>query len=281
MISASIIADSVSPVGDRITTFVLAYPRFFHSELMTHRAFSRNAASSRAIPIQKMIKNIWDNPAMPVSWGQNGKGMQAKGELPLYRAKVAKLVWLTACKFACFFSWLLYQIGVHKQIANRVTEPFAHITTLVTATDFGNFFALRAHPDAQPEFQALARMMLSLYLESTPRKLNWREWHLPFVDEETRSNLSVQDCLKISTARAARVSYLNFEGKIDYNKDFKLHDDLLASGHMSPFEHAARPEPECACPQSNFKGYMQYRKMVAGENRSLTLEEMQKLNGAK
>src|SRR4051794_21142178 len=124
MISAEILADSLSPCGSRLTTFKLVYPRFIHSELLTHRLFSRNAASSRAIPIIKMIRSILRSPAKPVSWGQNGKGMQAKRDLPSGRRAAAELVWLLACWCACGFSWLLYKLGVHKQLANRVTEPF-------------------------------------------------------------------------------------------------------------------------------------------------------------
>jgi thymidylate synthase ThyX len=87
MISAKIIADSISEseYGDRITTFELEYPRFIHGELMTHRLFSRNAASSRAIPINKMMDQVLTAPAMPVEWGLNKSGMQAeemlKGQL--------------------------------------------------------------------------------------------------------------------------------------------------------------------------------------------------------
>lgn len=286
MIRATIVADSIGPSGKRITSFLLTYPRFIHAELMTHRLFSRNAASSRAIPIGRMIRDILRTPAKPVSWGQNGKGMQAKAELPRSRRKSAELVWLVASWFACGFSWLLSKLGVHKQLANRVTEPFAHMTTLVTATEFDNFFALRAHPDAQPEFQTLAFLMLREYLLSEPRRLKAGEWHLPFWrdqdeakldDEHGYLSLSAADeldvRLKVCTARCARTSYLNFFGKDSFAADFKLHDDLLKNGHMSPFEHCARAEAEPVV-SGNFIGYTQYRKQFPNEVRRPTRAEL-------
>jgi hypothetical protein len=138
---------------------------------MTHRQFSRNAASSRAIPIRKMLKAILAEPATFVEWGANGKGMQSKALLSPTRRKFAKAIWAAGCYVAVALSWLMDKVGAHKQLANRLTEPFAHMTTLVTATEWDNFFALRAHPDAQPEFQALADLMLFAYVEERPRKL--------------------------------------------------------------------------------------------------------------
>lgn len=266
MIKADIIADSINPAGRRVTTFILVYPRYILAELNTHRMFCRNSASSRAIPIHRMISSILHEPAMPVTWGQNGKGMQAKGELPKSRQWAAKLVWLMACYFACGVSWLLSKLGVHKQLANRVTEPWAHMTTILTATEFGNFFNLRCHPAAQPEFQELAFAMLDAYLWSKPKQLQPGEWHLPFADRYLTEGLTTEQLLKITTARCARVSYLNFEGNIDHAKDYKLHDDLQESGHASPFEHAA----ECQSDDSrhgNYVGWKPYRKLVPNENR--------------
>lgn len=264
MISAKIIADSVNPYGNRITTFVITYPRFILAEVNTHRALSRNSASSRAIPIKTMLRNIWKQPAEPVSWGQNCKGMQAKGELPKHRQVLARIIWLAACYFSCLFSWLLNKIGVHKQLANRVTEPWAHMTTIVTATEWGNFFNLRCHKDAQPEFQELAFQMLECYVRSKPHRLDWGQWHLPFA--ELAGRLTQEQMLKVSVARCARVSYLNFEGKIDHEKDFQLCDSLIQSGHCSPLEHAAMADP-AEKGQGNFHGWLQYRKTLPNENR--------------
>lgn len=284
MISAQVIADSVAPNGKRMTTFVLVYPRFIHSEVMTHRALSRNTASSRAIPVSKMIRSAFWNTAMPVSWGANGKGMQAKAELPKSKQATAKLVWRAAAATACGFSWLLSKLGVHKQLSNRLTEPFSYHTAVVTGTEWENFFALRADPDAQPEFQELAYEMLEAYLASRPKPLTEGEWHLPFwrnadewllpADAPEQEKAGVR--LKVSVARCARVSYLNFDGSNDLSKDFRLHDDLLANGHMSPFEHQGRAEA-AEVRSGNVVGYTQYRKLFSNEVRRLSLADMQRL----
>lgn len=270
MISAKIITDSINHSGSRITTFVCTYPRWILAEVNTHRALSRNSASSRAIPTHKMISNVWHNPAMPVTWGKNNKGMQSNSELNKYRQFWANLVWLVASKIACIICWILSKIGVHKQLANRVLEPFSHMTTIFTATEWGNFFNLRCHKDAQPEFRALAYAMLEAYMNSTPKELKPGEWHAPFADQYLSESLTDKERLKIATARCARVSYLNFEGNIDHAKDYKLHDDLLKSGHCSPFEHCAQSWTQelYGLYQGNFTGgWLQYRKTLPNENR--------------
>jgi thymidylate synthase ThyX len=141
-----------------------------------------------------------------------------------------------------------------------------HITTIVTATEWGNFFNLRAHPDAHPTFQALADAMLSAYTASVPVELEPGEWHLPFADKYVPEGLDILLLLKIVTARCARVSYMTFDGDIDHDKDYGLHDDLMQNGHMSPFEHAGRCEAT-ASRSGNFIGYTQYRKLIPNEER--------------
>lgn len=266
MITAKILLDSVNIVGCRLTTFLLTYPRFIHSEVMTHRMFSRNAASSRAIPISKMIEQILNNPAMPVTWGMNQKGMQAEKSISKEDAHSAEKIWIEAMYRAIESSKKLEALKVHKQISNRLMEPFFHITTLLTATDFGNFFILRAHKDAQPEFQDLAFKMKKLYLENTPSLLNPGEWHLPFMDKFLDPDLTIDEKLKICVARAARVSYTTHDGDISKEKDFELHDDLVNNGHWSPFEHCAYALNSPAR-IGNFKGYCQYRKRFSNENK--------------
>lgn len=267
MIEAKIIADSINPVGNRISTFILTYPRFIHAQLMTHRVFSRNVASSRAIPIKTIIERITQEPAMPVFWGKNQKGMQASEELnEAERSKAIKL-WCNSAKRAIKYANNLLKLGVHKQITNRILEPYMHVTTLVTATEFGNFFNLRVHEDAQPEFQCLASRMLEAYSNSSPAIKKPGEWHLPFADQFVHEGLSVEQLLKIVTARAARISYLNFEGNIDHEKDYLLHDSLAASGHWSPFEHAAKAL-HWPAQYANFIGWKPYRKFFMNENRN-------------
>ena len=299
MITAKILLDSINPVGNRITSWILTYPRFFHSEILTHRAFSRNAASSRAIPVKRMVDDIRQNCAMPIFWGKNQAGMQAKEELDdiIKRREIlvspvgnsldpytltvtdkhaAKHEWLAARDSAIKHAEKMMELGVHKQIANRIIEPFMHMTVIITGTEFENFFALRAHPDAQPEFQDLAYKMLNIYQLSEPNKLKEGEWHIPFGDklDETRlTELYYQTAipheelkLRISVARCARVSYLNFEGKDDYNKDIELSETLSSSGHWSPFEHSAMALSTSEY-SGNFKGWKQYRKTFNEENR--------------
>ena len=155
MITAKMIEDSISEDGVRISTLQLRYHRYVHAEFMTHRVFSRSASSSRAIPIKKIIHQVWNEPAMPVHWGANISGMQAKNELSGWRLLLARNVWLTASKFACIFAYMLYYVGLHKQIGNRILEPWQFINVIVTSTEWDNFFELRIHPDAQPEIKEL------------------------------------------------------------------------------------------------------------------------------
>ena len=151
MIKAEIIEHSISPSGVEIITWVLEYPRFIHSEFMTHRGFSRNSASSRAIPIERMIQTIEENPAMPIHWGKNQAGMQAKEELQCGERIAAQEEWMHAMTSAVQHSRNLHELGVHKQIANRVTEPYQHMKVVMTTAESANWYWLRDHPDAQPE----------------------------------------------------------------------------------------------------------------------------------
>ena len=265
MIEAKILLDSVNSNGNRLISWILTYPRFIHSEFMTHRVFSRNAASSRAIPIDKVIKNIQDNPAMPHVWGLNQKGMQS-GELASDEARAqGEEVWLAARDYAIDHARKLQDLGFHKQIVNRVLEPFSHMTVIATATQWDNFFALRAHPAAQPEFQILANKMLDEFKRNKPNLLKENQWHIPFGDRMP-DGITEQEQLKVATARCARISYLTFEGAIDLQKDYELHDRLLSDGHMSPFEHCAMANQGGR--SGNFVGWTQYRKFLPNEDKT-------------
>lgn len=353
-ISAEIIADSVSPQGDRITTLLLTYPRFIHGEVMTHRLFSRNSASSRAIPFKKMVKMVKKDPFIPIAWQKDHKGMQGTEYFTGWKEKILRQVWVTASKGAIFFATGLNKLGLTKQLCNRLLEPFMWHTVLVTATEWDNFFNLRCpqyteraqfaggvlklkskkdfieglekgedwdfykwqfvnESQAEIHIQALAEAMWDVMNESTPKKLQAGEWHIPFGDKiditpkskivtfehnrliDKYSNdmsfsiptIDLRDLIeplkvKIATARCARLSYMTFDGKIDYEKDIKLHDQLLESKHFSPFEHCARAmtqleyrnftkttpypdengytESEGWC--NNFRGFIQYRYLV-------------------
>lgn len=252
MITAKIIEDSISNAGKRITTLQLTYPRFIHAELMTHRVFSRNASSSRAIPVKKMIQMVRDAPAMPIHWGANQPGMQAKEQLTGCVLDEAIILWNEAAANAAEVAEKMQEFGLHKQVTNRILEPFQHIHVVLTATEFDNWFSLRAHPDAQPEIQELAMQMGDVMYRNEPKILEFGEWHLPYVTEEERNdgffkaNPDNAELLrKISAARCCRVSYLKHDGNAaSIADDIDLCDRLAGSKpiHASPFEHQATPD---------------------------------------
>jgi thymidylate synthase ThyX len=286
-IEAKIIADSISEQGVRLTTFQLRYPRFIHAELMTHRVFSRNASSSRAIPVKKMIEDLRRDPAMPVYWGSNKAGMQAGNEITGVDRIAAEGIWMAAMEGAIFHAESLIERGLHKQIANRILEPWAHINVVVTATDYQNFYTLRRHADAQPEIKALADAMWDAQENSIPKLLKHGEWHLPYITEQEFSEGFEGDYdifKKVSVARCARVSYLTHDGRqTTVEEDIALFEKLVVAQplHASPAEHQGTP---MYCNGSfhttsgkdmyvykdehlggNFTGWIQYRKTLDGE----------------
>ena len=316
-IEAKIIADSIGPNSPRLTTFQLRYPRFIHAEFMTHRVFSRNASSSRAIPVQKQIDMIREDTAMPSHWGKNQSGMQAEEEndaevrlhrrVPIghdggmqeyiYREKghTAEEAWCLARDRAVEIAQAFHDAGYHKQVVNRILEPFSHISVVCTATDFDNFFWLRRHKDAQPEIKILADLMYDAMQASDPTMLGPNEWHLPYVTQKDRDTIwdwtMLHDAsapidpwtaalIKVSVARCARVSYLTHDGQSpSLTKDMELYERLVGSEplHASPAEHQAKPDTlrwnraelkEWENPQlhGNLTGYVQFRKTLPGEH---------------
>ena len=265
-ITATVIADSISSHNKRITTLQLKYPRFIHSEFMTHRVFSRNSASSRAIPVAKMIEQVQNDPAMPIYWGLNQPGMQAGKEHE--DISTAQVWWKAAAIDAAASATLLNDLGLHKQIVNRVLEPFQWMHTIVTATEWDNFFELRCHPDAQPEFQALANAMRAAMDGSVPVErsggMGWHgAWHLPYVSDDERANLHPLTLPKLSAARCARVSYLKHDGTAPVlSEDMTLFERLVGSKplHASPIEHQA-VAGNSICRSRNFLGWHQYREL--------------------
>jgi hypothetical protein len=262
--------------------------------------FSKNAASSRAIPIEKMIDQIQENPAMPTHWGKNQAGMSANEELDNWQQKEredglirtdmgqAKNIWIDARDSSIKFVQQLNDIGLHKQIANRILEPWFHIRIILSGTDFENFFALRVHKDAHPDLQKLAGLMLDQYNASEPTSIKAGGWHIPFgdkIDEEKlmlainnmnidyhwalgNTNLVIEKYKeKIAIARCARISYLNYEGKDDYEADIKLCDRLFKNTpkHLSPTEHVAESQDNNER-IGNFCGWKQYRYFFPDQN---------------
>lgn len=282
MISAKIIADSTCYNGKRITTFELEYPRFIHSEMLTHRVFSRNAASSRAIPLKTMLKLVWNNPAEPIHWGMNQSGMQAKSQLTGFKLKAAKFLWKWSGRVACGFAWLMEKCKLHKQVANRILEPWSHIKVVVTSTEWDNFFWLRNHPDAQPEIHDLAAKMWELYEKNVPVRLKEGKWHLPYVtgykivgDDLYQTALglkgvnkdkliSISDALKLSASLCAQTSFRKANESL--KKALEIYDRLVESKpvHASPFEHQATPAKTSTYISGNFCGWIQHRQLIPG-----------------
>lgn len=276
-------ADSITDGGCRLITRVWTYPRMIHAEIMTHRALSRNAASSRAIPIKTLRERVQDLPAVPTHWGKNQKGMQADQELDEAGKMDAYWWWIRASKSAIAFHREGEELGLHKQIVNRVIEPWMMIETIVSSTEHANFFHLRKHKDAEPNFQALATLEWELFHNSMPTFIKPGGWHLPFVrNDDIEAAVSTEELIKLSVGRCARVSYLTHDGRRDREDDFALHDKMIkAAGdgsdplHASPLEHPAqampwfpghRGERKPRSRSGNFEGWLQYRKTFAHEN---------------
>ena len=295
-ISAKVIADSISPEGVRITTLELDYPRMIHSEFLTHRVFSRNSASSRAIPIKTMLDTITFNPARPVHWGKNQAGMQAKEELEQPQKINAQATWQSAMISAVKYSESMHNIGVHKQIANRITEPFQHMKVVVTSTEWNNWDWLRNHPDAQPEIKVLAEKTIEARANSKPQKLKHGEWHVPYVKtyrdthtgilyylDEKDKYISAHEAIMISASCCAQTSYRKSDTSLE--KAETIYKRLIESEpcHASPVEHQASVmdfsyalagdsntwpvgithiDRDGIFWSGNFRGWVQYRQLV-------------------
>lgn len=262
MISASILADSVNIAGQRLTTVQYTAHRFVLAELNTHRVFSRNARSSRAVPTARLIDEVRTNPALPVELARNQSGMVAGEALDDNDVRNAVTVWRAAARLAAGEAARLAAIGVHKQWANRVLEPFLWVHGIISSTKWGNFFRLRLAPDAQPEMQALARAIRDAMDASEPVELDDGEWHLPYI---AGAGLCDDLCM-LSAARCARVSYAPFDGNDSYQREKERAEHLMKSGHWSPFEHQAQADALGCAPNwhRNFSGWAQHRAMIDG-----------------
>ncbi len=277
--TAEIVEDTICN-GVRLTTLKIRYQRMVHAEMLRHRVYSRCAASSRAIPVTKMAASA---TAEPLHWGANQAGMQAGAELTGWRLWAVKRSWGLAGFIARRLSVLMAKLGAHKQIANRLTEPFQWMEEVITGTDWDNFFNLRCHEAAQPEIFAIA---LTIQMELRMRKPRQVErgadkvenWHLPFITDIERhkaSNLEYDSrselcnavyLAKLSAARVARVSYLNHDGTVPNRvKDMALFDRLIADPkalHASPMEHQAYPLSNGHSRSRNYRGWRQFRAVI-------------------
>ena len=263
-ISAKIVADSIHATnGKRITTFELEYPRFVHAEFMTHRLFSRNAASSRAIPVKRAIELVKENTARPMHWGKNQPGMSAKEECnelvqafshPHGEGTLDKIAaWDYARDRAIDIASAFDKAGYHKQIVNRLLEPFTHIKVVLTTTELDNWFWLRNHPDAQPEINELARVMLIEVEKSMPVELSSGDWHLPYFKDgyfkadwialyplHTGESYTLEDAIAVSSSCCAQVSYRRLDDSLEKARDIYKRLVETRPVHASPFEHQAK-----------------------------------------
>lgn len=275
-ISAKVIAHSHNGRGNEIITFELEYPRIIHSELMTHRLFSRNAASSRAIPVKTLIEMVRNEPAMPYRFGANQPGMQDKGvehDGIVGAGYTGREWWKLAALSAARFAEELAEAGYHKQIANRLLEPFQRMKTVLTATEYENFWWLRVDADADPTIEALAIAMHKEYEASEPELLQPGQWHTPYVyhstdikgnfagyyilDEngEWPVDLTLEEAKSISASCCAQVSYRRLNSTKD--KALDIYGRLLTGRkvHASPFEHQATPMQET----DGYKNMQEYK----------------------
>jgi hypothetical protein len=293
MYRATVIADSIAH-GVRLTTLEVVFPRFILAEFNTHRVFSRNSASSRAIPVERRISQVWRDPFVPEAFGVNKRGMQASANLGGWKAWLARRLWLLASKICVCIAWCLSKIDVHKQHANRVIELWAWHTVVVSSVEWENFFNLRTDVHAQPEMQITAMTMLSAYAASTPRELLPGDWHLPYIgygedgipleDDLDLARVLVdiaggdscnsyevdEKLIVISVVRCAAVSYERQHAGRPPEQYLKRHDEMRELAHWSPFEHQAQAADPLGRFTPNLAGnfkypWMQYRKTFPGE----------------
>lgn len=265
--SAKIIADSISPHGRRLTTMEVVMHRFVLAEFNTHRAFSRNSASSRAIPLKTQLERIEAHTATPLVWPAEQPGMQGGDNLPWDKEIKGRHLWFEAAIAARQLAEEMGRLGVHKSICNRILEPFMWHTVVVTATDWENYFKQRCSPLAQPEIRAASEAMQSALAASTPVPMGYGDWHTPYVDEDSAQEayLLGLDTRHISAARCAKVSYMRQEVR-DLRKEDQLYRRLVTADppHMSPLEHVATPTEEFMDSGGNFRGWTQLRTQVWG-----------------
>lgn len=277
-ISARSILASVSQEGIRLDTVLARYPLWIHAELMTHRVFSRNAASNRAIPFSRMAATVRTDPAVPLFWTSEQKGMGGQEiKDPEIRAQ-AVAIWNEAMRDALRHAQREADLGIHKQMANRLLMPFQHISVLISSTDWANFDALRDHLAAEPHMQELARTIVDARKAATPQALKLGEWHLPWLLPAELAELPMDDQQTLSVARCASLSYDTVEGTqmtLERAKAIvgKLMSEPPDPVHASPFEHVATPDEwipwaeDWGWPEKwgNFFGWRQLRKMMPRE----------------
>lgn len=266
-VSAKLILYSESKTtGKRIATFVVTIPKFIQAHINSHRSLSRNASSSRAMPAKVIRKRVLQDPFIPIEFSKNRSGMRGGEKITGFSLWLARTSWLLARYIPVFFHWIYEKLNIHKEVLNRLIEPWMFTEVVITATEWANFIKLRGDNTAQPEIQIIAKEIELALNSEKPTVLDFNEWHLPFITEDEMNNLKIEDLLKIATARCARISYKLYNGTVSsLEKDVSLCNKLIEQGHWSPFEHIARPN-ESQERSGNFLGWIQYRKQFENEN---------------
>lgn len=297
-IIARMVKDSINSSGVRLRTFELEYPRFIHSELLTHRVLSKNSSSTRAIPVKRAIEIVQENTAMPIHWGENNPGMQSRQELDEQRKTEARKSWIEVRDVVIQHVRTMSDptgINGHKQWAGRPLETFSFIKVVLTGTELGNLWHLRDHPDAQPEFRELVRIMQQVSKQSIAQNLVAGQWHLPYIDlidgkyYVSGEQVSLDVAKKVSASCCAQVSYRRLDESIEKAQEIfeMLHvgDDSGQPAHASPLEHQATPMDSYSIPFSpqtwqpgvthvrkdgslwsgNLRGWIQHRQLIANE----------------
>ena len=268
MAEAEVILDSQHPNGSRLITMTLRLPTSVLAQFNTHRQFSRNAASMRAIPTKRIVADVVADPYVP-EFLSNRPGMQGGGEVP--HPKLAKALWLLALRVAVVFASLGSRLGLHKQVINRLLSPWSYTRVLTTGTAaaWANFFHLRCDSHADPAIRSVALAAAKAIMQSEPRPLSLGEWHLPYYTEGPQRRGWLEPAMHQSVARCARVSYGTFDskGKSTPEKDAGLYQSLVGSDpkHASPAEHQAqvRVGPQ----KGNFgDGWAQHRHDLPNES---------------
>lgn len=280
MIKANLVQDSKLTSGERLLTFNLKYGRIIHSELLRHRAASHSVKSSRAIPTKKYREEVETNPYIPVKFGTNQRGMQAGKQTPATVSFGTK-IWKLSAKFACIAHSMMEKVNVHKEVANRILEPYVWVEETLTIEEDAlmQIAELRIHDDAQEDVRRIVEeMVYETENSKEPIILEENQWHVPYVIRQINGsmiykdndgkNLTLDEAIICSAARCARSSYANHDNSTTtYENDTKLADRLIGSTpmHLSPFEHQARPflnNDEKLEYMSNFRHFFQQRKAI-------------------
>lgn len=277
MINASVICDSISHEGVRLTSIGYTAHRYILAEIVTHRVFSRNARSSRAVPMKRLIAEVREHPAIPLDLRTNIPGMQGGEPLHDHVQESVLDEWIDAANYAADRAEAMMKMGLHKSHGNRVIEPYLYVHGIITATEWDNWFALRDHDAAQPEIRALAQAMRMAMDANTPTLIQHGDWHLPYITDADREIAALEPsdereaCLllrRLSAARCARISYEPFDGDPSWAREIERADRLMRDGHWSPFEHQATPDRMIGdvwgkpSLHANYHGWIQSRHLL-------------------